>query len=68
MNPDDFRDVAAHLYRSPPANREEAALRTAVSRVYYAAFLYARDLMRKWGLEFTDRAVHAQVAEGLIDL
>ena len=33
--------------------------------MYYAAFLYARDLMKVWGLSFTDQGVHAQVAEGL---
>lgn len=65
MEPEDFYSVAAHLLAAPPEGKEEAAKRTAVSRIYYAAFLYAREVMRGWGCEFVDRVVHAQVAEGL---
>ena len=60
-----FYEIAEYLLGSYPPGMTEAATRTAVSRIYYAAFLYARDLMQTWGCSFSDRAVHAQVSEGL---
>jgi hypothetical protein len=65
MNPDDFHDIAVHLHDHSPLGKQQAADRTAVSRLYYAAFLFARDVMRGWGLRSEERRVHAQVAEGL---
>jgi uncharacterized protein (UPF0332 family) len=49
--------VAEHLYNN--ANKEEAFLRSAISRAYYAAFVSARNLLRdKDGLEIPKADVH----------
>jgi uncharacterized protein (UPF0332 family) len=65
MQGEGFFAVADYLLKNPPPKWQEASDRTAVSRIYYAAFIYSRDLMEKWGCQFTDGVVHAQVAEGL---
>jgi len=65
MRGNEFFEIAKHLLGNPPARWQEAAERTAASRIYYAAFIYSRDLMETWGCSFTENAVHTQVAEGL---
>ena len=47
FTPEDFFDFAASIVRDPQAN--EAALRSAISRAYYAVFLTTRD--RLFGLD-----------------
>lgn len=65
MNPVDFYALADYLFANYPSGKREAAVRSAVSRAYYAAFLYARDVMRSWGCFLTTKAVHSQVSQGL---
>ena len=65
MDERDFYRLAERLRDAPPARMEEAAERTAAGRIYYAAFIYARNLMRGWGCALTHRGIHAQVSEGL---
>ncbi|MBM4036459.1 MAG: hypothetical protein FJ291_32385 [Planctomycetes bacterium] len=60
-----FYLLAEHLRDSLPTGLEEAAERTVAGRIYYAAFLYARNLMALWGCALTSRGIHAQVSEGL---
>jgi len=61
----DFRHIADHLLACPPKNKEEAAERTAVNRLYYAAYIHARDVMRSWGCSLGVAGGHSQVFEGL---
>ncbi|MBM4042237.1 MAG: hypothetical protein FJ290_27405 [Planctomycetes bacterium] len=67
MRPTDFHDIAQFLLQNFPSEKGEAAERTAVSRIYYAAFLHARDFLIKWGLSFGQASakIHLQVCEGL---
>jgi hypothetical protein len=65
MDGHDFYRLAELIQHDPPGEVEEAADRTVAGRVYYAAFLYARDLLAGWGCALSPRSVHAQVSEGL---
>lgn len=65
MDPDDFYKVAVHLKANPLRSNEDATLRTVVGRIYYSAFLFARKVMRDWGLQFQQQCAHKQVVEGL---
>ncbi len=68
MRATDFHDIAQHLLENFPPQKGEAAERTAVGRIYYAAFLHARDFLIKCGLSFGQASpkIHAQVCEGLM--
>ena len=62
----DFYDLAVALVDAPPSDLEEAAERTAVSRVYYAGYHYARKLMEGWGCPISRKGTaHAEVVHGL---
>jgi uncharacterized protein (UPF0332 family) len=66
MDAEAFAEIARCLQNNPPNGLEEAAYRTAVGRIYYAAFLFAREMMTNWGCDFgSGGRVHAEVAEGL---
>jgi len=65
MDPDDFYKVAEYLNAKPLSGKEDASQRTVASRIYYAAFLFARQVMTGWGLQIQNRFAHTQVAEGL---
>ncbi|MFP4028740.1 MAG: hypothetical protein ACLFWL_13200 [Candidatus Brocadiia bacterium] len=66
MDADAFAKIASCLENEPPSGLQEAAHRTAVGRIYYAAFLFAREMMTNWGCDFgSGGRVHAEVAEGL---
>lgn len=58
MNPKDFLQTAQQLASAT----DEASLRTAVGRAYYAAFLVARD---KLGLTNMRKQVHLKVEQQL---
>ncbi len=66
MQPQDFFTIANYIKDNFPENCKEAADRTAASRLYYAAFLYARKLLTSWGCSFIQSGkTHSQVADGL---
>lgn len=66
MQASQFLRIANYLRDNRPGDCEEAADRTAVSRIYYAAFLYARRVLEDWGCGISQSgSTHAQVVEGL---
>ena len=66
MQHKDFFTIANYIKDNSPENCKEAADRTAVSRIYYAAFLYAREALKIWGCCIDKSSkTHSQVAEGL---
>ena len=61
MKGDEYFDVAA-LLESVGGPFEEGRLRSAVSRLYYSAFLQARDaLIANCGFRFSNRDSHKEV-------
>ena len=58
MDGREFLEVAQELARGP----QEAALRSAVSRAYYAAYNYGRQILRQLGFqEVAERRSHGEV-------
>jgi len=62
FNPLSFLELAEKLNSSKPIDsKEEATVRTVVSRAYYAAHLYVREKLRKiFPQELTDTALRQQ--------
>ncbi|MFQ6057936.1 MAG: hypothetical protein ACE5MB_03520 [Anaerolineae bacterium] len=66
----DYLTVASHLMEhSTASSYQEACLRSAISRAYYAALNTARDLLRdQWGIEVPESAeIHWFVPQWFMD-
>ena len=65
MEPKDFSRLAKELV----GKRHEAALRTAVSRAYYAALNHAARVAEKSGVKLPEGPrIHEVVADSLVDI
>ncbi|MGC8696582.1 MAG: hypothetical protein ACP5UD_09295 [Conexivisphaera sp.] len=61
FRPADFLALAERLYQGAAGSEDQAALRTAVSRAYYAAFLTWREKVRGYDPDYVARARGAEV-------
>ena len=70
FRPADFLALAERLYGAATGSEDQAALRTVVSRAYYAAFLTWREKVRERDPDYVARAggagIHAAVRRWLI--
>lgn len=56
-----YWDVVNYLYKNPAPNFKDASYRTAISRVYYAAYWIARLYIERLGVTIKRENVHKAV-------
>lgn len=67
FSPEIFLDVAKKIKESSNLN-EQGKLRTSIGRAYYAAFLVAREYLKRFGIRFEKERQHQKVIDALDDL